>query len=75
VEESNVDLVNEFVGGDVTSWIPKASLHWVQLIELSSFGENVAPRLLTFWVASHVEDGNLLWPLSQFVSLSGFDKK
>lgn len=62
VEQRDVDLVLENVGGDVTARIPETRLERVLLVHLAALPENVAPRTLAGRIARDIKNWNVRRP-------------
>lgn len=62
VEQRDVDLVLEDVGGDVAAGVPEARLERVLLVQLAALAENVAPRPLAGRVARDIKNWNVRRP-------------
>jgi hypothetical protein len=60
MEECDIRLVHELVGGDVAAWIPQAGLEWIFLVHFTALVEHVAPLLLALRMAGDVEGRNVL---------------
>lgn len=59
MEQRDVDLVLENVGGDVAAGIPKPRLERVLFVHLAALAENVAPGPLAGRVARDIKNWNV----------------